>query len=537
VSDVAIPAGKIAVQIWRERAPHLSLFVAIGCGVLVLLTAVVLQARYATRAVAEHERLIGNDLAVSVDRILAHVSSRQRTKLTALVGRPCGDVFGQLAKLGTYIRYIRGVNLVVDGRLYCSSGLEPLDVPLSVYVPSIEPGISINLLPQTPYHPGDPVLALFDATGKGAGILYIIAGDYIADALSHGARYGAQNVALSIAGVGLLSDKDKFIPVSNSPALYAPRIASGAWPFSITLSSSAEFASQLRWKYRLSFCSIGVLLDLLIAITYLLAFAPRRLLLHAVKRGLRRDEFHVVYQPIVDVVSRELVGVEALLRWDHPKRGAISPSFFMGEVESSSLLAAVTGFVLRTVVMEMNRYAPAVPPRVAVNIAPRDLERKRFVAEILALSRRLPTGVGLVLELTERFLPSESADTTAIFRTLKAEGVKFAIDDFGTHYSNLDLLSRFPFDYVKIDRQFVSEADTGGTELIKGIVSVAKHFGLQVIAEGVETEAQHQALQAVGVPFGQGYLYQRPVRAEQLAKLQERRSSAQITVGCCHGSA
>jgi EAL domain-containing protein (putative c-di-GMP-specific phosphodiesterase class I) len=104
----------------------------------------------------------------------------------------------------------------------------------------------------------------------------------------------------------------------------------------------------------------------------------------------------------------------------------------------------------------------------------------------------------------------------AVFQALKANGVKFAIDDFGTQHSNLDVLTRFPFDYVKIDRQFVNQIDTGGGDLVKGIVSVARHFGLQVIAEGVETEAQHQALQTADVPFAQGYLYQRPVRAAEL---------------------
>jgi EAL domain-containing protein (putative c-di-GMP-specific phosphodiesterase class I) len=95
--------------------------------------------------------------------------------------------------------------------------------------------------------------------------------------------------------------------------------------------------------------------------------------------------------------------------------------------------------------------------------------------------------------------------------------VKFAIDDFGTEYSNLDLLRRFPFDYIKIDRQFVNQVDTGGTGLISGIVTLARHFGLEVIAEGVETQSQHDGLLAAGVPYAQGYLYQRPVAASMLA--------------------
>ncbi|MEX3897856.1 EAL domain-containing protein [Paraburkholderia sp. BR10954] len=261
-----------------------------------------------------------------------------------------------------------------------------------------------------------------------------------------------------------------------------------------------------------------MVLDCLIAATYLLAYAPRRLLLNAVRQALRRKQFHVVYQPIIETASRELVGVEALLRWHHPRWGAISPSSFMEEVESSEMLGPVTQFVMHTAVAEISRRPPALPLRLAVNVAPGDMQRKGFVAQVEAMTDALPAGVSLVLELTERFLLEQSVRTEAIFNALKAKGVRFAIDDFGTQHSDLDLLSRFQFDYVKIDRQFVSQVDTGGGDLIAGIVSVAKHYGLQVIAEGVETESQHAALRAAGVPFAKGYLYQRPVTAEQLAQ-------------------
>jgi EAL domain-containing protein (putative c-di-GMP-specific phosphodiesterase class I) len=249
----------------------------------------------------------------------------------------------------------------------------------------------------------------------------------------------------------------------------------------------------------------------------LLAFAPRRLLLAAVRQGLKRNEFHVVYQPIVAVTDRSVVGVEALLRWHHAKWGPISPAVFMEEVESSDMLEKVTRLVLQTALAEMSALTPALPFRIAVNIAPRDLERKGFVAEVVAAARSLPPNTTLVLELTERFLLSESALTSAAFCALKAEGVRFAIDDFGTEHNNLDLLGRFPFDYIKIDRQFVTQIDTGGVDLIAGIVALARPFGLEVIAEGVETQSQHDVLAAVGVPYAQGFLYHRPATVQSLA--------------------
>ncbi|MFM0007983.1 EAL domain-containing protein [Paraburkholderia dipogonis] len=503
-------------NVFRQIPPRLSLALVVGCGVLVVLIAILLGEQHAGSAVKRHEQLIGDDLVASVDRILDSVISRRRTELAALAGQSCEKAERPLAELVTHLRYVRAVVLVSNGRLYCSSALGQIDHPLSAYLTPSSYGDRIGLLAQTSFQPGVPVLTMFSPAGDGAGVLYIVEGDYLVDALAHGARLGAESTALSMAGFGVLNDRGDFLSASAFQTAYATRVASDAWPFAVLVSSSKRFLAVTRWKYRLAYGAVALLLAALIAVAYLLAFAPRRLLLNAVHHGLRRGEFHVVYQPIVAVASRSIVGVEALLRWDHPRWGPISPAVFMAEVESSDMLTAVTAFVLRTSVAEMRLSPPAIPLRIAVNVAARDLERKGFIAEVEAMNEQLPPGSSLVLELTERFLLSESARTAAVFQALKAKGIKFAIDDFGTQHSNLDVLSRFPFDYVKIDRQFVNQVATGGADLINGIVSVARHFGLQVIAEGVETEAQHRALLSAGVPFAQGYLYQRPVRANEL---------------------
>ncbi len=497
-------------------APRLWLFLCVISGASVMLLAILLGEHLVKAVVADREKLIGNDLVTSIDRILDSVSSRRRKEFAALAGKPCSKVSSPLAELETHMRYVRAVALVSGGRIYCSSGLGSIDLPLSAY-PFLHGGRDgIGLLAETRYQPGIPVLTMFNRTAPDTGVLSIIEGDYLADALSHGVRYGAQTAVVSVRDTGLLSAGGMFVPASAPQGTFSTRAASSKWPFAILVSSSAAFISGIQWKYRLAGLGVGLLLDSLIAAAYLLAFAPRRLVLNAVRLGLRRKEFHVVYQPIIETASRELVGVEALLRWHHPKWGAVSPASFMEEVESSEMLGPVTQFVMNTAVAEMSRRPPAIPLRIAVNVAPGDLERKGFVAQVEALADGLPAGFSLVLELTERFLLGESARTAAVFNSLKAKGVRFAIDDFGTHNSNLDLLGRFQFDYVKIDRQFVHQADTGGASLIAAIVSVAKHYGLEVIAEGVETESQHLAMVAAGVPFAQGYLYQRPVKAEQL---------------------
>lgn len=495
------------------RTPtRLSLLFCIVCGAAIMLACILFTEHLATKKIGDHEQLIGRDLVASVDHILDSVSSRRREEFAALPGEPCSRAWPTLSALQAYVRYVRATSLVSGDRVYCSSALGPIDIPLSDHPLAAGIRDSIGFLPQTRFQLGVPVLVMFHRTAPGKGVLSVIEAAYLTDALAHGLRYGAQTAVISVPGTGRISAHGVFMPASAPLGQYTTRVASERWPFSILVSSSASFVSGMHWKYGVAGFAVGLLVDGLIAAIYLLTFAPRRLILAAVRQALRRNEFHVVYQPIIDTASRSMVGVEALLRWDHPKLGAINPASFMGEVEASDMLGPVTEFVMRTAVAEMAQQAAAVPLRIAVNVAPRDLERRGFLDQVEAITAELPAGVCLVLELTERFLLSKSVHTAATFSALKAKGVKFAIDDFGTEHSNLDLLGRFAFDFVKIDRQFVSDVDKGGAELIRGIVTVARHYGLEVIAEGVETESQHAALPMVGVPFAQGYLYQRPVR-------------------------
>nr|WP_241303243.1 EAL domain-containing protein [Burkholderia stabilis] len=513
-----MPGSKPVFQ--RSGAwPRVVFFVAVIVCVLVPAFAMMLADRYAREAVTTHERVVANDIVASVDRILDGVQLRHSDELTALVGRPCAAVFRTLAEVGTRLRYLRAVGLVSGGRVMCSSALGAIDLPLDAYTREPEPGSTIvTLLRQTPFQHNVPVLAVFRSTARGAGLLYLIEGDYVADALSHSARFGAETATLSIQGSGRLDQRGKYTPESAAGPARGSAIASHRWPFTVSVAASTGYASQVQRRYRLTCATIALLADGLVMAAYLLAMAPRRLLLKAVRHALRRNEFHVVYQPIVDVQTRRTVGVEALLRWHHPKWGAISPAGFIPQVESSTVLPKVTEFVLRTAVSELTALTPSMPLRIAVNIAPKDLERARFVSVVDDVIRALPPGFTLVLEVTERILLEKNARTTEIFQALRSKGAKFAIDDFGTHHSNLDMLSRFPFDYVKIDRQFVAQLNDGGAGLIEGIAAVAHHYDLKIIAEGVETEAQHRALHAVGIQYAQGYLYQRPQRAEGLKR-------------------
>ncbi|CAM2180147.1 c-di-GMP phosphodiesterase [Burkholderia latens] len=499
--------------------PHIVLLVTVVACMLVLVLALIVAERLARQSVARHERVVANDIVVSVNHILDGMRSRHPDELNALVGRPCTAIFRTLAEIGTHLRYLRAVALANDGRVTCSSALGPIDVPLDAYLHAPEPGMTaVALIPQTPFQRQTPVLAAFRATAPRSGVLYLVEGDYVADMLAHGTRFGAETATLTVDGAGGIDQHGGFVPPFGAAPNGGSAIASRTWPFTVSVTSSQSYVSQVTRHYRLTCITIALLVNGLVAVTYLLAMAPRRLLLKAVRNALNRNEFHVVYQPIVDVRTRRTVGVEALLRWQHPKWGSISPAVFVPQVESSAILPKITEFVLRTAVAELTDIAPPMPLRIAINIAPKDLERPRFASIVEDAIRRLPPGFTLVLEVTERIMLEKNARTTALFAALRAAGAKFAIDDFGTHHSNLDMLSRFPFDYVKIDRQFISQLTTGNARLIEGIAALAHHYGLKIIAEGVETEEQHRALHAVGIQYAQGYLYQRPQRAEHLKR-------------------
>jgi c-di-GMP phosphodiesterase len=500
--------------------PPLALAAVLACAAGLLLLAVVAGARVGDASIRQREGLIAGDLVSAIEHILDSVRDAQSAALAELPGQSCERVALQFAELRTHVNYVRGINLVANGRLYCSSAIGAVDMSLDPFFEHVPTATAINLIGGSPWQADVPVLPLYVPTGRNHGLLYVIESAYLTDALAHGVRYGAGRVVLSVPGAAALDDRGTLL-APDDPARHAgARATSPRWGFSVGVAFAPSAYKEARWRFILMFGAAALLVDLLIGAGWLIAFAPRRLMLAAVRRGLRQGQFHMVYQPVVELATGHMAGAEALIRWTHPKFGAVSPAVFMAEVEDSRLLGPVTRFVFERATSEIAHATTVRPFHLAVNIAPMDLDRKDFVADVLGMVDRLPPGVILILEVTERFLLEKRAHTEAIFATLKARGVKFAIDDFGTHHSNLDLLGRFPFDFVKIDGQFVRQLEKRGDQLVKGIVAVASHFDMQIIAEGVESEAQHDMLRRLGIPYAQGYFYQRPGSAASIAQMQ-----------------
>jgi diguanylate cyclase (GGDEF)-like protein/PAS domain S-box-containing protein len=241
---------------------------------------------------------------------------------------------------------------------------------------------------------------------------------------------------------------------------------------------------------------------------------------HAVVRG----ELRLHYQPVVELATGRVVGVEALLRWQHPTRGLVSPLDFIGVAEESGLIVPVGRWVLSEACRQVARWqrTTGLPLRLSVNLSARQLQAPRL-AEFVARTLR-STGVrpnDLVLEITESILVDDAERTIAKLHLLRELGVKLAIDDFGTGYSSLNYLRRLPVDVLKIDRSFVQGIGTESelAALTGAIVGIGRDLGLDTVAEGIEEPAQLEALRAMGCVLGQGFLFARPLPADELAEL------------------
>ena len=242
----------------------------------------------------------------------------------------------------------------------------------------------------------------------------------------------------------------------------------------------------------------------------------------ALRSALERDEFVLHYQPQVDLASGRIVGMEALIRWQHPELGMVAPHRFIGLAEETGLIVPIGAWVLRTACRQNKAWLDAGlgPLRVAVNLSPRQCREPDLVAVIAAALEQ--TGLPphcLELELTESLFMSEVAQAVELLHKLKALGVTLSIDDFGTGYSSLSYLRRFPIDVLKIDRAFVSDISSDEAPIVASIIALAHNLKLRVIAEGVESAGQLEYLRQHGCDQMQGYYFSPPVAPEAFEQL------------------
>ena len=245
-------------------------------------------------------------------------------------------------------------------------------------------------------------------------------------------------------------------------------------------------------------------------------------LLQQIRRGLGAGEFELFYQPKVDMATRRMVGAEALIRWRHPQRGLLAPGEFLRAIDNTELEIELGEWVIRNAASQLRRWRSAGHDfEVSINISAYHLQAPDFARKLReALPCRRPQGCHhcLQIEVLETSALEDTARIADLIRECRQFGIGFALDDFGTGYSSLTYLSKLDVDTLKIDQSFIRdmERDKGDHAVVQGIIALARAFEMKVVAEGVETEGQYQALLAMGCGIAQGYGIARPMPVAEL---------------------
>jgi EAL domain-containing protein (putative c-di-GMP-specific phosphodiesterase class I) len=243
------------------------------------------------------------------------------------------------------------------------------------------------------------------------------------------------------------------------------------------------------------------------------------------RRAIERNEMKVYFQPIVRLEDRTIAGFEALLRWDHPREGRIGPQVFIPVAEETGLIVELGAFVLERTAQELAAWQAALdvdPPIFAsVNISSRQLLRHDLLHDVkTALGRNRVLPQTLKLELTESLVMENPEYAAQMLTRIRALGAGLSLDDFGTGYSSLAYLERFPFDTIKIDQSFVRQMSKGKQPVIlRSIMSLAADLGMDVVAEGVESESDAIELFQIGAQYAQGYAFGEPMTALEARRL------------------
>ncbi|GGF65384.1 hypothetical protein GCM10011332_19350 [Terasakiella brassicae] len=242
-----------------------------------------------------------------------------------------------------------------------------------------------------------------------------------------------------------------------------------------------------------------------------------------IRKAIKKEEFVVYYQPVVDVKQGRIVSCEALVRWQHPFKGLVAPNYFIAIAEETGLIDGIGHLVLKQVCQQIQKWQndPVMKDiRVAVNLSPHQLRNNNLVHDIEKMLQYYGISAGaLAFEITETQVMQDPEGTAVLLDDIQALGIKIYLDDFGTGYSSLNYLKRFSFDVLKIDRSFIMdvEVDSGDAALVEAIIVMAHKLGIKVVAEGVETENQRQFVAQQECDLIQGFYYSRPIDAEEMS--------------------
>ncbi|YCI30535.1 cyclic di-GMP phosphodiesterase [Erwinia sp. PK3-005] len=475
----------------------------------------------------QHDRLVNASKAYMQD--LFNNLEKSLMPLLKYTDGSCQRAGSVLTSRAAFINDIRTILLVHDGQAWCSSATGTFLLPVSHFSPLLKltRPHDIVLVGGTPMLPHKPAILLWlqhpEAIHQGilatldvniTPLLLLVAGHESVDGL-----------AIASGDKALLTWSNKLVPRTTLPARALRQFTLPGYALTFYL-----YGEELTLRDIAFVLIAGLLLAVVVASASWLLFSLRLRPGKEILLGIKRNEFHVVYQPLLEAASGRVYGLEALLRWTHPVTGPIPPDAFINYAESQNMIVPLTRHLFRLVAQDAQLLRCYLPPGtiMGLNIAPGHLSAGSFHQDVNEWIAAMPPAYfDYVFEITERTMVA-GKNVAAVFDWLHQQNITIAIDDFGTGHSALIYLEKFNFDYLKIDRGFVQSIgmETVTSPVLDAVLTLARKLNLKTVAEGVETEEQAAWLIKRGVSHMQGYLFSRPLPPEQLISYLQQQADA-----------
>ncbi|QCI12694.1 EAL domain-containing protein [Pseudomonas putida] len=508
---------------WRALLPWGVAVLPVVCGLAVMRWQV-------ERELQDNSLATAHQVVEHVDRILDSLAEVAHG-LLPLAGQACDETKLALRRQVTGNAFVRSTNLFDHDNLYCSSLFGDFEehVDAGDYTDGklwLMDGNSI-----TPKHP----LLVYRASEGDRGAIATVDGEHLLTALR---LIGGQQVMQLQVGEHWMGVDGVVRQGTPKPAATAPTIqGSTRYPFSVHGGYAAGTEGRLLRSHYPALLSLlavlGALAGAICRWQIRRASSPSMEL----RRALEADEFLPYFQPVVRAGDYRWAGAEVLMRWNHPREGLVRPDLFIPYAEHSGQIVAMTRALMLHAAQQLAPYASLLDEgfRVSVNVTADHCRDLSLIDDCQTFLQHFPPGrVVLTLELTERKLIEPTPVTLELFEKLHGMGVMIALDDFGTGQSSLNYLRQFKVDYVKIDQSFVAMigGDALSVHILDSVIELSAKLGLQIVAEGVETEQQRDYLAGHGVHFQQGYLFARPMPAQAfLQALAARPDAVQLPHG------
>lgn len=439
----------------------------------------------------------------------------------------CEQIGRELTTRAAFAGNIRAILLVRDGNAYCSSATGSFLLPVDTISSEIDldRDNDFRLLNGTPLQPNKPALALWLKTAGETQTGVLASMNLALTPYQLLASYHSEITGMAVVtqDYAMVSWQSGLVRTRDLPAAALTRIALPDYPLQFVL-----YGTTLTARDYIGTTLSGLLFAMLVSagcwLMLTLAVRPGKEII----QGIRRGEFHVEYQPQITTLNSQPYGLEALLRWNHPTKGAIPPDAFISYAEAQNLIIPLTRHLFQLVARDAHQLRQHVPQgtRMGLNLSPLHLASDDFRRDVMQWISTMPQGhFNYIFEITERTMVRDK-NAGEVFAWLHKNQIKIAIDDFGTGHSALIYLEKYPFDYLKIDRGFVQSigTETVTSPVLDAVLHLARKLNLKTVAEGVETGDQASWLVSRGVTHLQGYLFSRPLKPEKLIDYYRQRA-------------